>query len=290
MTDRDPKDLLRVMLVDDKIHRREMLHVALDEVGCVLVNCVAGDGDLLSAVEASNPDVILIDIETPGRDTLESLQTVTDKVPRPMVMFSQDDDNRTIRQATEVGVSAYVVDGLRLERIRPIIDAAVARFQYFQRLESELQKARRQLSERKTVEKAKGIVMRERGLSEEEAYKALRRLAMDTNRKLSDVAQSIIEAASILSRQSFPAIPCRCTCLCLERALSPAGYGIPAPRWGKEWGAAGPGCRVADDLRRGRSRCTNKVQGSSSLPLIRPLTVRRRASWRGGKGDAGARG
>lgn len=188
------------MLVDDKVHRREMLHVALDEVGCVLVNCVAGDSNLLSAVEASNPDVILIDIETPGRDTLESLQTVTDKVPRPMVMFSQDDDNRTIRQATEVGVSAYVVDGLRPERIRPIIDAAVARFQYFQRLESELQKARRQLSERKTVEKAKGIVMRERGLSEEEAYKALRRLAMETNRKLSDVAQSIIEAASILSR------------------------------------------------------------------------------------------
>ncbi len=200
MTDPGPKDLLRVMLVDDQVHRREMLQVALDEVGCVLVTCVAGDGDLLAAVEASNPDVILIDIETPGRDTLEGLQTVTNKVPRPMVMFSQDDNNRTIREATEVGVSAYVVDGLRPERIRPIIDAAVARFQYFRRLESELQKARRQLSERKTVEKAKGIVMRQRGLSEEEAYQALRRLAMETNRRLPEVAQSIIEAASILSR------------------------------------------------------------------------------------------
>jgi len=190
---------LRVMLVDDKSDRREMLDLALRDVDCVLVACVSGDGDLLSAVQSCNPDVILIDIEAPGRDTLESLESVQSTVPRPMVMFSQDDNNQTIRRATQAGVSAYVVDGLQTQRVRPIIDAAVARFQHFNYLESELKKAHRQLHDRKVIDKAKGIIMRQRGLNEEQAYQAMRKLAMDTNRKVSEVAQNIIEAASILA-------------------------------------------------------------------------------------------
>ncbi|MCU7843349.1 MAG: ANTAR domain-containing protein [Candidatus Thiodiazotropha sp. (ex Monitilora ramsayi)] len=190
---------LRVMLVDDKSDRREMLDLALQDVDCTLVACVSGDEDLLSAVDGCNPDVILIDIEAPGRDTLESLESVQSTVPRPMVMFSQDDNNQTIRRATQAGVSAYVVDGLQTQRVRPIIDAAVARFQHFNHLESELQKARQQLNDRKTIDKAKGIIMQQRGLTEEQAYQAMRKLAMDTNRKVAEVAQSIIEAASILS-------------------------------------------------------------------------------------------
>lgn len=199
MSNAKPVKPLRVMLVDDKSDRREMLDIALRDVDCVLVACVSGNDDLLSAVERCNPDVILIDIEAPGRDTLESLESVQSTVPRPMVMFSQDDDNQTIRRATQAGVSAYVVDGLQAHRVRPIIDAAVARFQHFNHLESELKKARRQLDERKIIDKAKGIIMRQRGLSEEQAYQAMRKLAMDTNRKVADVAQNIIEAASILS-------------------------------------------------------------------------------------------
>ena len=199
MSNTKPNKPLRVMLVDDKSDRREMLDHALRDVDCVLVACVSGDRELLSAVDSCNPDVILIDIEAPGRDTLESLESVQSTVPRPMVMFSQDDDNQTIRRATQAGVSAYVVDGLQTQRVRPIIDAAVARFQHFNHLESELQKARQQLNDRKTIDKAKGIIMQQRGLSEEQAYQAMRKLAMDTNRKVAEVAQSIIEAASILS-------------------------------------------------------------------------------------------
>ncbi|MCU7852969.1 MAG: ANTAR domain-containing protein [Candidatus Thiodiazotropha sp. (ex Monitilora ramsayi)] len=199
MSNTKPNKPLRVMLVDDKSDRREMLDLALQDVDCALVACVSGEGDLLSVVDSCNPDVILIDIEAPGRDTLESLETVQSTVPRPMVMFSQDDNNQTILRATQVGVSAYVVDGLQTQRVRPIIDAAVARFQHFNHLESELQKARQQLNDRKTIDKAKGIIMQQRGLSEEQAYQAIRKLAMDTNRKVADVAQSIIEAASILS-------------------------------------------------------------------------------------------
>ncbi|RLW57133.1 MAG: response regulator, partial [gamma proteobacterium symbiont of Stewartia floridana] len=113
MSHSKPNKPLRVMLVDDKSDRREMIDFALQDIECALVACVSGDGDLLSAVQQCNPDVILIDIEAPGRDTLESLESVQSTVPRPMVMFSQDDNNRTIRRATQAGVSAYVVDGLQ---------------------------------------------------------------------------------------------------------------------------------------------------------------------------------
>jgi response regulator NasT len=160
---------------------------------------VVSDDNLLSTVKRCNPDVILIDVEAPGRDTLESLQSVQANVPRPMVMFSQDDDYETIKRATLAGVSAYVVDGLQTKRVRPIIDAAIARFQQFSLLEGELKRARNQLDERKLIDKAKGIIMRQRGVSEEVAYRSMRKLAMDTNKKLVDVARSIIDAASLLT-------------------------------------------------------------------------------------------
>ena len=190
---------LRVMLVDDRPDRRDQLDRVLSEVDCTLVGCISRNDDLLSAVERCNPDVILIDVEAPGRDTLESLASVQTSMPRPMVMFTQDDDNRTIRRAVRAGVSAYVVDGLQTARVRPIIDAAVARFEYFERLGLELEKVRRQLNDRKIIDKAKGIIMMRRGLTEEQAYRAMRKLAMDTNRRLADVARNIIDAADILT-------------------------------------------------------------------------------------------
>ena len=190
---------LRVMLVDDMPDRRDQLDRVLSEVDCALVGCISRNEDLLSAVERVNPDVILIDVEAPGRDTLESLASVQTSMPRPMVMFTQDDDNRTIRRAIRAGVSAYVVDGLQTARVRPIIDAAVARFEHFNRLGSELEKVRRQLNDRKIIDKAKGIIMTRRGLTEEQAYRAMRKLAMDTNRRLAEVARNIIDAVNILT-------------------------------------------------------------------------------------------
>lgn len=191
---------LRVMLVDDSPDRRAMLDLTLQEVGCALVACISSNRDLLAAVEACNPDVILIDVEAPARDILESLESVQANVPRPMVMFSQDDDFETIKRATLAGVSAYVVDGLQTKRVRPIIDAAIARFQQFNLLESELKQAQVQLAERKIVDKAKGIIMRQRGVSEEVAYRSMRKLAMDTNKRVVEVAKSLVEAASLLAR------------------------------------------------------------------------------------------
>ena len=200
MSEAKSKKPLRVLLVDDQNDRRAMLDLALSEVGCALVACVAEDADLLSAVESCDPDVVLIDVEAPGRDTLEGLETVQANVPRPMVMFSLDDDNETIRRATRAGVSAYVVDGLHAKRVRPIIDAAVARFQHFNLLESELKRARNQLNDRKDIDRAKGIIMQQRGVSEAVAYQSMRKLAMDTNQKLSEIARSIIQAAALLTK------------------------------------------------------------------------------------------
>lgn len=200
MPDQQAKKQLRVMLIDDQPGRREMLDEALKEVDCALVACVTDDNDLLATVNKCNPDVILIDLESPGRDTIESLESVSNASPRPMVMFSQDNTNLTIQRATEAGVMAYVADGMKNKRVRPIIDAAMARFEHFNRLESELKKARDQLNERKLIEKAKGIIMQQQGIGEEDAYKALRKLAMDTNRRMVEIAQSIIDAASIFTR------------------------------------------------------------------------------------------
>lgn len=157
----------------------------------------SGD-DVLARVKTTNPDVVIIDLEAPSRDTLDSLHAVQSTAPRPIVMFTQDDDGATISRATRAGVSAYVVDGISTKRVRPIIDAAIERFQQYRDLTDELEKTRAQLEERKVVDKAKGILMKQRGMSEEEAYKALRSLAMSSNRRLVQVAQGVIDAASLL--------------------------------------------------------------------------------------------
>lgn len=191
---------LRVMLVDDRSERRDMLDVGLQEINCVLVACAASNDDLLRLVKQCNPDVILVEIEAPGRDTLESLQSVQSAVPRPMVMFTQDDDNQTIRRATQAGVSAYVADGLQVERVRPILDAAIARFQQYNFLDEELRKARQQIDDKKIIDKAKGIVMRSQNVSEDVAYKAMRKLAMDSNLKISEIAHNIVKTAKILGK------------------------------------------------------------------------------------------
>lgn len=189
---------LRVMLVDASAERAAALAAVLARAHCDVVGCLPADANLTDQVDRLRPDVVIIDVDSPSRDTLESLRSVQAIAPRPLVMFSQDDDGTTIRRAIQAGVSAYVVDGLQDHRVRPILEAAIARFEQFRALEDELDRTRSQLAERKRIERAKGIVMTQRGISEQEAYQLMRKSAMAQNRRLIDVAESILAAADLL--------------------------------------------------------------------------------------------
>jgi two-component system, response regulator / RNA-binding antiterminator len=189
---------LKVMLVDEQPERQAVVAEMLKTAGCEVVASLTPEDDLLAQVANVRPDVVIIDMESPGRDTLESLRSVQSSIPRPMVMFSQDDNGETIRRAVDAGVSAYIVDGIKAERVRPILEVAMARFEQYQALESELNKTRDQLESRKKVDRAKGILMKERKLSEEEAYALLRKTAMAQNKKISEIAEVIISAVDLL--------------------------------------------------------------------------------------------
>ncbi len=191
---------LRIMLVDTRPERREVLAPALASEGFELAACVAAEDDLLLAVARHAPDLVLIDIDSPSRDTLESLRSVQARQPRPMVLFTQDDTGESIRDAIQAGVTAYVVDGIERRRVRPIVEAAMARFNQFRALEDELARTKGQLEERKLIERAKGIVMEQQGISEAEAYQAMRKLAMRKNKRLKDIAESVIAAAELMQR------------------------------------------------------------------------------------------
>ena len=189
---------IRTILVDHKPERRDALSAARAAEGFHLVAVIAPDDDLMRAVVRYAPDVVLIDIDSPSRDTLESLRSAQAHQPRPMVMFTQDDAEASIRRAVEAGVSAYVVDGIANRRVRPVVESAMALFSQYRSLEQELADARGKLEDRKLIERAKGIVMEQQGISEAEAYQAMRRLAMRKNKRLVDVAESVIAAAELL--------------------------------------------------------------------------------------------
>jgi response regulator NasT len=191
---------IRILLVDTRPERGEVLKPSLRAEGLDVVACIAPDQDLLAAIRRHDPDLVLIDIDSPDRDTLESLRSAQASQPRPMVMFTQDDDGASIRRAVEAGVTAYIVDGLETRRVRPIVDAAMAQFTRYRNLEEELQRALGKLSERKVIERAKGIVMQQQGISEPEAFAAMRSLAMRKNKKLVDIAEGVIAAAELLQR------------------------------------------------------------------------------------------
>jgi response regulator NasT len=190
--------VLRVMVVDESRDRAELLTHALAGSGHEIISYASSTFNLHQQVEALQPDVIVIDTESPDRDTLEHLCLVSRNQPRPIVMFTHDDDSGKIREAVRAGVNAYVVDGLSTERISPIIDVAIARFQEYQALRQELQEANTKLAERKDIDRAKGILMKSRKLSEDEAYRALRKLAMDKNLRIGEVAQQVISVAELL--------------------------------------------------------------------------------------------
>jgi response regulator NasT len=189
---------LRVLIVDESATRTGILRDGLARAGHEVAASLSSPLELLDAVERARPDVIIVDTDSPTRDVLEHLVVVSRDQPRPIVMFARDADAATIREVTRAGVSAYVVDGLDPARVKSIVDVACARFEEFQRLREALAAAEDRLAERKLVERAKGLLMQARGLTEDEAYRALRRMAMDRGRRLADVAQALVDAAELL--------------------------------------------------------------------------------------------
>jgi response regulator NasT len=189
---------LRVILVDDERERAESVRTALDANGFQVVAILPTGAALESQVRALAADIIICDIDAPDRDTLEDMGRVSLDQLRPVIMFAQDGKPETIKAAIEAGLAAYVVDGLKPERVRPVVDVAIARFAQFQELRSELDKARTTLAERKLVERAKGILMKRRSIDEAAAHALMRRMAMDQKLRLIDIANKIIEAAELL--------------------------------------------------------------------------------------------
>lgn len=183
---------LKIMLVDQHPGRSAMLRQALAEAGHTVVVRVEADRNLAREVQSCEPDIVIIDMEAPGRDTLEQMREIGRDQPRPIVLFSNKRDSDYIRQAVQAGVSAYVVDGLSRERIMPIVEVAMARFREFEALRRELEETRNQLADRKLIDKAKGILMARKGLSEAAAYQLLRKTAMDRNMRVVDVAQTLL--------------------------------------------------------------------------------------------------
>ena len=189
---------LHLLIVDQNVMRAAVLEEGLRESGYVKVTVVREMQNLMRRIVDIDPDVIFIDLENPNRDVLEQMFQVSRSVRRPIAMFVDRSDTDMIEAAVDAGVGAYVVDGLRKERIKSVLDMAVSRFNAFNKLREELDQARQALDERKVVERAKGILMKERGLTEEAAYSLLRKAAMNENRKLTEVAQSVVTAARLL--------------------------------------------------------------------------------------------
>jgi two-component system, response regulator / RNA-binding antiterminator len=189
---------LRVIVVDDESDRGHSVKDALEAEGFTVVAVFGTGAGLHTKVGELSADVIIVDMDSPDRDTLEDMRRVSLEQRRPVVMFAQDGKPETIRAAIQAGVAAYVVDGLKPDRVRAVVDVAIARFAQFHELRSELDKARSTLAERKVIEKAKGILMKRRKVDEDEAYRLMRRMAMDGKLRLIDIANKLIEAAELL--------------------------------------------------------------------------------------------
>ncbi len=189
---------MRVMLVDDDYGRMALLRQALLSGGNEVVAQLSPADDLLHAVSQCQPDVILIEVDSPSRDTLESLGQINRDRPRPIVLFASQSDADTARRAMRAGVSAYVVDGMSSSRLKSVIDVAIARFDEHQALRKELAETKTRLADRRDVDRAKGVLMQRRKLTETEAYELLRKMAMDRNVKIGDAARSLLAAAELL--------------------------------------------------------------------------------------------
>ncbi len=214
MSTRQPTDMrsLRIIVINTVVppedelddgawaqaERARALRIGLLEAGYNIVAVFPADLHLPDRVAQLQPDMIIIDAESDARDVLEHVVVATRDAPRPIVLFTEDHDKTNMEKAMAAGVSAYVVDGLKTERIKPVLDVAMARFNADQKLRAELSDTKLKLAERKTIERAKGLLMERHKISEDEAYQKLRRMAMDKNLKLSELAQRILDVADLL--------------------------------------------------------------------------------------------
>ncbi|MCT7666307.1 ANTAR domain-containing response regulator [Shinella kummerowiae] len=189
---------LNVLVIDENRIRAAIIEEGLRDAGYGQVTVIDQMHGLARRITDLNPDVIVIDLENPNRDELESIFQLSRVIQRPIAMFVDKSDEASIEAAVEAGVSAYIVDGLKQERVRPILKMAISRFNAFSRLNRELEETRGELENRKVIDRAKWLLMRSRGLTEDEAYALLRRTAMNQNRKIVEIAQSLVTAASLL--------------------------------------------------------------------------------------------
>ena len=194
----DAQPPLRVLLIDDGARRIGLIHDELARQGHLVVGVLDSALLIHDCVLRLQPDVVIVDSESPSRDTLEHLATVSASSPRPVVVFSEDAAAQPMQQALKAGVSAYVIAGMQPQRLMPVLQVAIARFEQDRQLRGQLELAQLQLSERKLIERAKGVLMDEIGLSEEQAYAHLRKLAMDRSQRLAQVAERVVEARGLL--------------------------------------------------------------------------------------------
>jgi response regulator NasT len=192
-------DALSIAVVEPDRERAFMIVEGLREAGDFDVQVISEPSGLARQIQMRDPDVVLIDIANPSRDVLEELTLASGPKDRPVAIFADRSEDGLSAAAVEAGVSAYVVDGLQPARLKPVLDAAIARFRLFQRMRTELAEAKRALEERKVIDRAKGMVMKARGIGEDEAYALLRKAAMDQNKRVAEVAQALVTAAGLLA-------------------------------------------------------------------------------------------
>jgi response regulator NasT len=188
----------KIVIVDESPIRAAILEEGLREAGFTGVVHISEMHNLLARIYALDPDVILIDLENPSRDVLEQMFQVSRAVRRPIAMFVDQSDSASIQASVDAGVSAYIVDGLKKERIKPILDLCISRFNAFSKLQDELERTKSALEDRKIIDRAKGILMKLKGLNEDEAYVLLRSTAMREKKKIGEIAQSIVTASELL--------------------------------------------------------------------------------------------
>ena len=188
----------KIVIVDESPIRAAILVEGLQEAGFTGVTHISEMHNLLARIYALDPDVILIDLENPSRDVLEQMFQVSRAVRRPIAMFVDQSDSASIQASVDAGVSAYIVDGLKKERIKPILDLCISRFNAFSKLQDELERTKSALEDRKVIDRAKGILMKLKGLTEDEAYVLLRSTAMREKKKIGEIAQSIVTASELL--------------------------------------------------------------------------------------------
>lgn len=198
MNSSDLDDTLKILVIDENPIRRAIIDSGLREAGYANVTLLAHTTRLIDHIYKTDPDVVLIDLANPSRDVLEQMFQVSRLVRRPIAMFVDRSDRATIESAIDAGVSAYIVDGLKKERVKPILDMTISRFRAFDRLRRELDDAKNALQERKVIEKAKGLIMKSRGLDEEAAYALLRRTAMSQGKRIAQVAEGLITSFDLL--------------------------------------------------------------------------------------------